>query len=56
MLYLIQQVLLRSAMGVVAGNTRSGAGLDPVMGVDKACFFLIVTFGAELSDRFIGQR
>jgi len=56
MFHRIKQVLLRSTMGIMAGNTRSRTGLDPVMGIDKACLILVVTFSTEFRDRLLGQR
>ena len=55
MTHWIKQVLLRSAVGVVAGNARFRPRLYPLMGIDKTFGVLLMALGAELTARLPGQ-
>lgn len=46
----IKQVLLRTAMRIVAGDTRFRPGLDPLMGFTKTGGLLVMALGAKLAD------
>ena len=46
----IEQVLFRSAMGIMAGYARFRLRLDSLMGVEKACCFLVVALNAKRAD------
>jgi hypothetical protein len=55
MAHRIKQVFLRSAMGIVAGDTGFRPWRDPLMGFDKTGCLLIMALGAEFADRDNGQ-
>ena len=54
MLLWIKEILLRSAVGIVAGHARLGARPDPMVGIQEG-FVLLVAFGAEVTALFLGQ-
>jgi hypothetical protein len=51
----IEQVLLRPAMGIMAGDAGCGTRFQPLVNIEKACASLFVTLGAELIDGSRGQ-
>jgi len=51
----IKQVLLRSTMGIMAGNAGVRPWPDPLMGVAERRVVQVVTIGTDLAGRFPGQ-
>ena len=49
MAYRIQQILLRSAMGIMTGDARFRPRPDPLMGAAKICGILFVALEENIS-------
>lgn len=56
MLLRVKKILVRAAMGIMTGNTGICPRLDLLVGGEKIRIALIVTFGAEFADGFLGHR
>jgi hypothetical protein len=53
--YGIEQVFLRSTMGIMTGDTRFRSRSDSLMSADKACVVKFMTFGTKLTTWCQGQ-